>query len=92
MPFQAIVKKSKGILPDWRVNLGGYELSLWQIYIFTLDIPFVLPNDAVDNNDRQDEENEDADDNGFLDKRAVEKRNDIAAYYAAVVEYFDDSD
>jgi hypothetical protein len=62
------------------------------LHNFTLDIPFVLPNDAVDNNDWQDEENEDADDDGFLDERAVEKRNDIAAYYAAVVEYFDDSD
>ena len=44
------------------------------LHNFTLDIPFVLPNDAVDNNDWQDEENDDTEDDGFLDPRAVEKK------------------
>ena len=38
------------------------------LHNFTLALTFVLPNDAVDNNDWQDEENEDADDDGFLDE------------------------
>ncbi len=45
-----------------------------------------------DNSDWQVEENDDADHEGFLDERTVEKRNDIAAYYATVVDYFDDLD
>ena len=35
------------------------------LHNFTLDTPFVLPNDAVDINDWQDEENDDADHEGF---------------------------
>jgi hypothetical protein len=40
------------------------------IHNFTLDIPFALPNDAVDNNDRQDEEHNDADDDCLFLKMA----------------------
>ena len=54
-------------------------------FILDIDIPFALPNDAVDNNDWQDEENDDTEDDGFLDPRAVEKKKLYCSYKKTII-------